>query len=175
MRWSKLVCVAMVATAMGATEALSAAGAQAAAPAGGSYVLTATSDSAAKGYAPTFTGNGYLGVRVPATGQGYAGGTVPAQSELAGFYAKPSKPQTISDVGPAAGQHPDVVDAAVRRRHPGLLQPAGHDERLAPVDRPAHRDRHHVGDVAGRRRSRRQADLPRASPTAPTSTSAWCS
>jgi trehalose/maltose hydrolase-like predicted phosphorylase len=29
-------------------------------------------------------------VRVPAAGQGYARGTVPAQSELAGFYAKPS-------------------------------------------------------------------------------------
>ena len=60
---------------------------------GGSYVLTATSQ---KGYAPTFTGNGRLGVRVPAAGQGYAGGTVPAQSELAGFYAKPQQPATVS-------------------------------------------------------------------------------
>jgi trehalose/maltose hydrolase-like predicted phosphorylase len=34
---------------------------------------------------------------VPATGQGYAGGTVPAQSELAGFYAKPTKPKSASD------------------------------------------------------------------------------
>jgi trehalose/maltose hydrolase-like predicted phosphorylase len=56
----------------------------------GSFKLTARSTSAASGYAPTFTGNGLLGVRVPAAGQGYAGGTVPAQSELAGFYAKPS-------------------------------------------------------------------------------------
>jgi trehalose/maltose hydrolase-like predicted phosphorylase len=56
----------------------------------GSFTLTARSTTAASGYAPTFTGNGLLGVRVPAAGQGYAGGTVPAQSELAGFYAKPS-------------------------------------------------------------------------------------
>ena len=34
---------------------------------------------------------------MPATGQGYAGGTVPAQSELAGFYAKPTKPTTAGD------------------------------------------------------------------------------
>jgi trehalose/maltose hydrolase-like predicted phosphorylase len=57
----------------------------------GSFKLTARSTTAASGYAPTFTGNGLLGVRVPAAGQGYAGGKVPAQSELAGFYAKPSK------------------------------------------------------------------------------------
>src|SRR5690348_824967 len=47
----------------------------------GSYVLTATSTDG--NYAPTFTGNGYLGVRVPPTGQGYAGGSVPAESTLA--------------------------------------------------------------------------------------------
>jgi trehalose/maltose hydrolase-like predicted phosphorylase len=55
----------------------------------GRYVLSATSDGAS--YAPTFTGNGYLAVRVPPAGQGYAGGTIPALSELAGFYAKPPK------------------------------------------------------------------------------------
>lgn len=54
----------------------------------GSYVLTATDTGS--DYAPTFTGNGYLGVRVPAAGQGYAAGSVPAQSELAGFYAQPA-------------------------------------------------------------------------------------
>jgi trehalose/maltose hydrolase-like predicted phosphorylase len=54
-------------------------------PTAGSFVLTATSPGGS--YAPTFTGNGMLGVRVPPSGQGYAGGTVPAQSELAGFYA----------------------------------------------------------------------------------------
>jgi trehalose/maltose hydrolase-like predicted phosphorylase len=58
------------------------------ASASGSYVLRATSTGS--GYAPTFTGNGILGVRVPPNGQGYSGGKkVPAQSELAGFYAKP--------------------------------------------------------------------------------------
>ncbi|MEO7195971.1 MAG: discoidin domain-containing protein [Pseudonocardiaceae bacterium] len=54
----------------------------------GSYRLTATDTGG--DYAPTFTGNGYLGVRVPPAGQGYAGGTVPAQSEVAGFYARPA-------------------------------------------------------------------------------------
>jgi trehalose/maltose hydrolase-like predicted phosphorylase len=57
--------------------------------AAGSFVLTARSTG--KSYSPTFTGNGLLGVRVPPSGQGYAGGTVPAQSEMAGFYAKPSQ------------------------------------------------------------------------------------
>jgi trehalose/maltose hydrolase-like predicted phosphorylase len=40
-------------------------------------------------YAPTFTGNGELGVRVPPDGEGYAKGSGPAESELAGFYAQP--------------------------------------------------------------------------------------
>ena len=55
---------------------------------GNDLTLTATRPGA-KDYAPTFTGNGLLGVRVPPAGQGYAAGTVPAQSELAGFYAQP--------------------------------------------------------------------------------------
>src|SRR3984885_6164221 len=63
-------------------------------PGGGSYVLTANSPGGT--YAPTFTGNGMLGVRVPPSGQGYAAGTVPAQSELAGFYAAPSGSPTVS-------------------------------------------------------------------------------
>ena len=63
--------------------------AEAAPPAGeGSFVLTANSPGGT--YAPTFTGNGMLGVRVPPSGQGYAAGTVPAQSELAGFYGQVS-------------------------------------------------------------------------------------
>ncbi len=53
----------------------------------GSYLLTAVNTGAT--YAPTFTGNGVLGIRVPAAGQGYSGGAVPTQSELAGFYAEP--------------------------------------------------------------------------------------
>lgn len=57
-------------------------------PAGGagSFLLTATNTGPR--YAPTFTGNGELGVRVPPQGQGYEGGAVPTQSELAGFYAQ---------------------------------------------------------------------------------------
>jgi trehalose/maltose hydrolase-like predicted phosphorylase len=54
---------------------------------GGAFTLTATSTGS--NYAPTFTGDGVLGVRVPPEGQGYAAGTVPALSELAGFYAQP--------------------------------------------------------------------------------------
>ena len=53
----------------------------------GSYLLTATDTGGT--YAPTFTGNGELGLRVPPTGQGYAGGAVSTQSELAGFYGEP--------------------------------------------------------------------------------------
>jgi trehalose/maltose hydrolase-like predicted phosphorylase len=55
---------------------------------GDPFKLTATS-SAPPRYAPTFTGDGVLGVRVPPAGQGYAPGSVPALSELAGFYAQP--------------------------------------------------------------------------------------
>jgi trehalose/maltose hydrolase-like predicted phosphorylase len=65
------------------TPALAAHAASAGA---GAYVLTATSTGG--NYAPTFTGNGYLGVRVPPAGQGYAGGSVPTESTLAGFYAR---------------------------------------------------------------------------------------
>ncbi len=55
-------------------------------PSAGAFLLTASSPGGT--YAPTFTGNGMLGVRVPPSGQGFASGTVPAQSELAGFYAQ---------------------------------------------------------------------------------------
>jgi len=69
---------------------LALAGPAAAAPSGtaGAYRLLTTGTGSS--YAPTFTGNGVLGVRVPAAGQGYAAGSVPALSELAGFYAQPS-------------------------------------------------------------------------------------
>src|ERR1700684_281866 len=56
-----------------------------AAPATNAGAFTLTANSPGGTYAPTFTGNGMLGVRVPPSGQGYAAGTVPAQSELAGF------------------------------------------------------------------------------------------
>ena len=73
----------------------------AASAAAGSWDLTATSFAAAPlgNYAPTFTGNGYLGVRVPPTGQGYIAGTVPTQSTVAGFYAQaPGKVQQRANV-----------------------------------------------------------------------------
>src|SRR5579875_1436161 len=97
MRRSRAAAVAVAATSVLTAGMLvgppagagPAAGAAGAARAAGRYVLTATSRGTS--YAPTFTGNGYLGVRVPPAGQGYAGGTVPAQSELAGFYAQPPK------------------------------------------------------------------------------------
>lgn len=89
-----MVTICLIAGVMGT---FGASQASAASPDGnvGSFVLTATNTGS--NYAPTFTGNGLLGVRVPPAGQGYAAGTVPAQSELAGFYAKPS-------TGPASNQ-----------------------------------------------------------------------
>jgi trehalose/maltose hydrolase-like predicted phosphorylase len=82
---------------------------------GGSFVLTARHVDSR--YAPTFTGNGYLGVRVPPTGQGYAGGKVPALSEVAGFYADPPNDvqkradiPTWSTLGVSAGHGPFALD-----------------------------------------------------------------
>jgi trehalose/maltose hydrolase-like predicted phosphorylase len=77
-----------VAFALALVAALVLPVAAGAARSGGDFTLTATDPGAAR-YAPTFTGNGLLGVRVPPAGQGYAPGTVPALSELAGFYAQP--------------------------------------------------------------------------------------
>ena len=72
----------------------------------GSFLLTATNTGPT--YAPTFTGNGELGVRVPPHGQGYEGGAVP-----------PSRNWRASTLSPraraAAGQHPDLVDPDVLR------------------------------------------------------------
>ena len=85
-----------VAFGLGVAVALSAAGVAQAAPAANAGAFTLTANSPDGTYAPTFTGNGMLGVRVPPSGQGYAAGTVPAQSELAGFYAWPSGSPTVS-------------------------------------------------------------------------------
>src|SRR6201994_2089037 len=79
-------CRRLFVVAAAAATLLSAA-TSVAARASGRTVLTATSTGSA--YAPTFTGDGVLGVRVPPAGQGYAPGSVPALSELAGFYAQP--------------------------------------------------------------------------------------
>lgn len=66
-------------------------------PETGSYLLTATSPGG--NYAPTFTGNGYIGIRVPPAGQGYAAKPVPVNPTLAGFYAKaPGQVQQRADL-----------------------------------------------------------------------------
>jgi trehalose/maltose hydrolase-like predicted phosphorylase len=52
------------------------------------WVLRTTDTSS--NYTPTFIGNGYLSARVPAAGEGFSTTPVVTQSELAGFYAKPS-------------------------------------------------------------------------------------
>jgi trehalose/maltose hydrolase-like predicted phosphorylase len=67
------------------------------APGAGSYVLTTTSRGAT--YAPPFTGNGELGIRVPPLGQGRGGGDTPADAQLAGFYAQaPGAVQQRADI-----------------------------------------------------------------------------
>ncbi|MBF6557777.1 MAG: glycoside hydrolase family 65 protein [Acidimicrobiales bacterium] len=53
----------------------------------GSFLLAAANTG--QTYAPTFTGNGELGIRVPPLGQGYGGEAMSTPSELAGFYAQP--------------------------------------------------------------------------------------
>lgn len=87
-RWWRIVHGALLVTASLAPSCAPAAVTPPLSRAFGSYLLTATDTG--DDYAPTFTGNGYLGVRVPPAGQGYAGGAVPAQSEVAGFYAQPA-------------------------------------------------------------------------------------
>ena len=79
---SAATTAAMIASFLASASAAAGAGSHPA----GSYLLTATSTGG--NYAPTFTGNGYIGVRVPPTGQGYAAGSTPTESTLAGFYAQ---------------------------------------------------------------------------------------
>ncbi len=81
-----LAALVAVATLAAIPLASGAAAATGSSSGTGSFVLAATSTGA--GYAPTFTGNGLLGVRVPPSGQGAAAGTVPAEAELAGYYAQ---------------------------------------------------------------------------------------
>ena len=135
--------------AAGALSCASAAQiAQGAASAGaGSFLLTANSPGGT--YAPTFTGNGMLGVRVPPSGQGYAGGTVPAQSELAGFYgAGLERPKPANDVQQRANIPTwSTLTFGENGNTFRSLAPAC---RLASVDRPPHRDRHHDRDAGPR-------------------------
>jgi hypothetical protein len=151
MRWFGLVCATALALALSATAA--------AASSGGGYVLTSTTSSGAA-YAPTFTGNGYLGVRIPASGQGYAGGSVPAQSELAGFYAKPTHPKTISDAVQQRANIPTWSTLSFGDGSQTFSLTSGEDDRLAAVDQPSHGNRHHVGDLERAGRPHRRVLLP---------------
>src|ERR1700749_2653983 len=87
---ARMIIVALVAGPAAGVLAGAAGAAQQPAN-GGSFTLATRATATSSGYAPTFTGNGLLGVRGPPAARGYAAGTGPAQSELAGFYAKPSK------------------------------------------------------------------------------------
>ena len=131
----------------------------------GSFRLTARSTTAASGYAPTFTGNGLLGVRVPAAGQGYAGGNVPAQSELAGFYAKPSTGKASERVQQRANIPTWSTLTFADGGHtfsPSASAGARQGQRLPAVDRSAHRDRHHPRTLDRARRPRHDDHLPGA-------------
>ncbi len=83
MRWIGSACAA-------AALALGVLASPAAAASSGSYLLTARSSHSSH-YAPTFTGNGLLGIRVPATGEGYAGGS--ARPIRVGRASTPSRPR----------------------------------------------------------------------------------
>src|SRR3954451_3362209 len=98
-RSTRFVCVASLSAAVVAASALATA-----APSFGqssdAFVLS-TTQPGGPGFAPAFVGNGYLAGRQPAEGQGFAevalpGRTdpLPTQSEVQGFYAQVSSPDT---------------------------------------------------------------------------------
>jgi trehalose/maltose hydrolase-like predicted phosphorylase len=75
-------------------------GAPVASAAENGFVLS-TNRPGGKGFAPAFVGNGYLAGRQPADGQGYAvvdlpgsSDDLPTQSQVQGFYAEASEPDT---------------------------------------------------------------------------------
>src|SRR3954454_6595106 len=98
-RSTRFVCVASLSAAVVAASALATA-----APSFGqssdAFVLS-TTQPGGPGFAPAFVGNGYLAGRQPAEGQGYAEvalpgrpDPLPTQSEVQGFYAQVSSPDT---------------------------------------------------------------------------------
>src|SRR4051812_22830282 len=98
-RSTRFVCVASLSAAVVAASALATA-----APSFGqssdAFVLSTTQPGGA-GFAPAFVGNGYLAGRQPAEGQGFAevalpGRTdpLPTQSQVQGFYAEVTQPDT---------------------------------------------------------------------------------
>ncbi len=148
------ICGVLV-TAVG----LLAPGMAAAAPGNsGSFVLTAR--STAGHYAPTFTGNGLLGIRVPPAGEGYAGGTVPAQSELAGFYAKPDSAPKASE---RVQQRANIPTWSTLSFADGGATFSPDDRQrlgLEAVDRPAYRRHHDDRPLDGARPPRHRHHLP---------------
>jgi trehalose/maltose hydrolase-like predicted phosphorylase len=98
-RSAPVVCAIALACALVGLPALVSATASAAQPDDG-FVLS-TTQPGGPGFAPAFVGNGYLAGRQPADGQGFAevalpGRTtpLPTQSEVQGFYAKVTQPDT---------------------------------------------------------------------------------
>lgn len=87
-RGRHLLLVGLLVAALGAFVTDGAASPAAADSTSSGWVLSTTDTGA--GYAPTFIGNGYLAARVPAAGAGYSSSPIVTQSELAGFYGKPS-------------------------------------------------------------------------------------
>jgi trehalose/maltose hydrolase-like predicted phosphorylase len=119
--------------------ALAAAPAAPAAPDGSSGWSMSTSDPF-QDYHPAFTGNGYLGVRVPGVGQGFATQPVMPQSQVAGFYAEPSG---------------DVARKASLPAWSGLDLVRGADRFSAALDVPCrfgHVCQAEFGELAGRAR-----------------------
>jgi trehalose/maltose hydrolase-like predicted phosphorylase len=58
----------------------------------GSAWNLSTTSWASSNDSPTFIGNGYMGLRVPAAGMGYSAQPVETQAQVAGYYAYPSNP-----------------------------------------------------------------------------------
>ena len=85
-----------------------AAGAATSAERGSAYKLTAASTAAS--YAPTFTGNGFLGVGCRRRARATRPARCPPSPSSPASTPKPPGRRA------AAGEHPDLVDAGVHRR-----------------------------------------------------------
>ena len=107
-----MITICLIAGVMGT---FGAGPASAASPGGngGSFVLTATSPGGT--YAPTFTGNGMLGVRVPPVRPGLRRRHGPRAVRARRLLRQLSDRPALQP-GAAAGQHPDLVDADVLGR-----------------------------------------------------------
>ncbi len=117
----------------------------------GSYLLTATNPGDT--YAPTFTGNGELGIRVPPTGQGYAGGR--CRPRRSSPVSTPSRRAECSRGPTCRPGRPHLLG-----RWSTILAGNGNDQALAPVDRPEDRCDNNQRTLDGAGRSRDRTDLP---------------